>query len=288
MTIALFLQPALLSSALLLAIARQAVPLGLIALGQSIVMRCRSIDLSAGGVVVATSYILTSGYLPVSDTALIGVCLVFGVAVGAVNGLLVARLGASAVIVTLAIGGLTTGALIAASQYRAPGEAPELIRYLGIGRIDGMPVAILVWIGALLPCAAFLRFTVFGINLDSIGSNPTAATISGLPLRRVVFLAHIISAVMAVLAGIVLVGFVGVGSTNIGGELVLNSLAAVILGGVNFGSGGGKVLGPAVGAFMLTFLSNILTSFGFDVPAKLIIQGAVVAIAVLMHSTKTR
>ena len=65
-----------------------------------------------------------------------------------------------------------------------------------------------------------------------------------------------------------LVGFVGFGSLSIGSDLALNSLAAVILGGVTFGSGKGGVLGPAVAAFMLMFAFNLLTSFGLGEPGK--------------------
>jgi len=83
-----------------------------------------------------------------------------------------------------------------------------------------------------------------------------------------------------------LVGFVGVGSMDIGSDLALNSLAAVILGGVTFGSGKGGVFGPAVAAFMLTFSFNMLTSLGLGEPGKLMMQGAIIAGAAMIYASR--
>ena len=85
---------------------------------------------------------------------------------------------------------------------------------------------------------------MFGRYLDAIGANPRAAWASGLPYVRVVFAAHILSSLFAVLSAFLLVGFVGFGSLTIGADLALNSLAAVILGGVTFGSGRAACWGP--------------------------------------------
>ena len=94
------------------------------------------------------------------------------------------------------------------------------------------------------------------------------------------------SSLFAVFSAFLLIGFVGVGSMDIGRDLALNSLAAVILGGVTFGSGKGGILGPTVAAFMLTFTFNLLTSLGLGEPAKLMIQGAIIAAAAIAYSAR--
>ena len=86
--------------------------------------------------------------------------------------------------------------------------------------------------------------------------------------------------------GFILVGFVGKGSVTLGQDLALNSLAAAILGGVNFGNGKGGMAGPAVAAFMLTFLFNFLTSLGLGEPGRLMLQGAIIAGAALVFGEK--
>jgi len=282
--LAALLRPQLLSMFLLPLIARQAAPLGLAVIGQSLVMRARSIDLSSGGVIVAVSYILTSGYFPVSDAVAMGLCVILGVAVGVINGVLIVKARASSMIVTLAMAMILSGIVIAMSQFRAPGDAPEFLRELARFRVLGIPLPVLVWLAVLAPVALLLRTTVYGRYLDAVGANPQAAALSGVPYLRVIFVGHVASALISVLCGFILVGFVGKGSVTLGQDLALNSLAAAILGGVNFGNGKGGMLGPAVAAFMLTFLFNFLTSLGLGEPGRLMLQGAIIAAAALVYS----
>ena len=282
--LAAVLRPQLLSAFLLPLIARQAAPLGLAVIGQSLVMRARSIDLSSGGVIVGVSYILTSGFFPVSDAVAMMMCVGLGLAVGVINGVLIVKARASSMIVTLAVAMILLGIVIALSQFRAPGDAPEFLRELARLRVLGIPVPVLVWLAVLVPVALLLRSTVFGRYLDAVGANPQAAALSGIPHLRVIFVGHVASALISVLCGFILVGFVGKGSVTLGQDLALNSLAAAILGGVNFGNGKGGMAGPAVAAFMLTFLFNFLTSLGLGEPGRLMLQGAIIAAAALAYS----
>ncbi len=283
---AALLRPNLLQPFLLMLILRQAAPLGIAVLGQALCIRILSLDLSFGGVAMAASYILTSGLLPYPEPVLVGLCLLMGLVVGATNAFFITRLRASSVIVTLAMVLILSGVVTAFTQFRAPGEAPEFLRYVGQTRIGILPLAVVVWLLALIPAALFLSWSVFGRYLDAIGANPRAAWASGVPYVKVVFAAHILSSLFAVLSAFLLVGFVGFGSLSIGSDLALNSLAAVILGGVTFGSGRGGVLGPAVASFMLMFIFNLLTSFGLGEPGKQMAQGAIIALAAIAYSAR--
>ncbi len=286
MVVAYFMRPALLSPMLLLLILRQAAPLGIAVLGQSLCMRVLSLDLSIGGVIVGVSYILTSGLLPFSEPVLLLVAVAFGVAVGLLNAFFITRLRASSVIVTLAVTLVITGVAVALSQLRSPGEAPEILRQLVRLKIGIVPVVLVIWALLLLAVAIFIRRSVFGRYVDAIGANPRAARVSGIPYVRVVSVVHVMSSLFAVFAGFLLIGFVGVGSMDLGRDLALNSLAAVILGGVTFGSGKGGVLGPTVAALMLTFSFNLLTSLGLGEPAKLMLQGIIIGVAAAAYSVQ--
>ncbi len=279
-------RPNLLQPFLLLLILRQAAPLGIAVIGQSLCIRLLSLDLSFGGVALVVSYVLTSGFFPLPEYALIVICLLLGVVVGATNAFFITRLRASSVIVTLAMVLILSGIVTAFSQLRAPGDSPAMLRYVGQARIGILPVTVIVWVAVLVPTAIFLRRSVFGRYVDAIGANPRAAWASGIPYVRAIYIAHILSSLFAVLSAFLLVGFVGFGSLNIGADLALNSLAAVILGGVNFGSGRGGLLGPAVAAFMLMFCFNLLTSMGLGEPGKQMAQGAVVAIAAIAYAAR--
>jgi ribose transport system permease protein len=284
-------RPILLSQAFFLVILRQAAPLGMLVLGQSIVIRCRSIDLSIGGIILAANYIASSAYLSdCPDYVIIMACVMLGLMVGAINGILITRFRGSAVIITLAMSIVFVGMVVALARYTPPGDVPSLIRYFGSGRINGIPIAPMIWIGFVIPIALALRWTVFGRYVDAVGANPHAAAISGIPHLRVIFITHVLSGFTAAIGGLLLAGFVGKGGTDtgIGQDLVLNSIAAVILGGVNFGGGRNRILGPTVGAFMLTFLFNFLTSFGFGESGKLMMQGVIIAIAAMVEGMKKR
>jgi ribose transport system permease protein len=272
-------RPVLLSPLLLLLIVRQAVPLAIAVIGQSLCVRVLSLDLSIGGVILAVSYILTSGIVTYAAPILLIMCVAFGIMVGAINAFFITRVRASSVIVTLATALVLSGVVISLSQLRAPGEAPDLVRYLGQTRVGVVPIAPFVWLALLIPIALFTRVSVFGRYVDAIGANPRAALTSGIPYIRVVTIVHVLSSLFAVFSAFMLVGFVGSGSLDIGQDLPLSSLVVVILGGVGFGSGKGGQIGPAVAAFMLTFSFNLLTSLGIGEPEKLMIQGAIVALA---------
>ncbi|CAG9243757.1 ABC transporter permease [Paraburkholderia caribensis] len=284
--IAWFLRPTMLSPLLLLAILKQSVTLGIASIGQSLVMRSRSIDLSVSGTIVVVIWIVTSGVIPLPVPALVALAIFAGLVIGLVNGLFITQLRASAVIVTLAVAIILTGSVVAVSQYHQPGDVPDLLRTLGSGRVGKLPVATIVWIAILVPFAVAMRTTVFSRYLDAIGSNPVAAAISGIPNRRIMLLTHVFSGLTAALAGLLLVGSVSVGSMNLGQDIVLNSLAAVILGGVNFGSGKGRMLGPAVGAFMLTFLFSLLISFGLGAAGQSMVEGVIIAAAALVFTIR--
>jgi ribose transport system permease protein len=286
--VAWFLRPALLSPMLLLLIARQTAPLGIAVLGQSLCMRVLSIDLSIGGIIVGVSYILTSGLLPFSDPALMLIALAGGIAVGLINAFFITRLHASSVIVTLAVTMIISGAALAFSQYRSPGDAPEMLKQLASLKIGIVPAVLLIWLAVLVPFALFMRMSVFGRYIDAIGANPRAAWVSGIPYVQVVTVVHVMSSTFAVLSGFLLIGFVGVGSMDLGRDLALGSLAAVILGGVTFGNGKGGVLGPTVAALMLTFSFNLLTGLGLGEPAKLMLQGLIIGIAAAAYSVHRR
>ena len=288
---AFIFRPMLLSEAFFWIILRQAAPLGMVVLGQSMVMRCLSIDLSIGGTVLAVNYIASGPYLSAYPGYLIVLaCLGLGSIIGAINGALITRFRGSAVIITLAMTIISIGVVVAFARYTPPGDVPSLIRYFGSGRFGRIPIAPVIWIGFVIPAALALRRTVFGHYLDAVGSNPNAAAFSGIPHLRVIFLTHVFSGLTAAIGGLLLAGFVGTGSTDagIGQDMILNSIAAVILGGVTFGGGRGRILGPAVGAFMLTFVFNFLTSFGFEESGKLMMQGLIIAVAAMIDGLKKR
>ncbi|WP_250527411.1 ABC transporter permease [Caballeronia sp. GAWG2-1] len=278
-----FFRPVLLQLPFQMVIARQAAPLGLAVAAQMIVMRCRSIDLSVGGVFVLTNYVITSAPLnEMSAPVLILGALAVGAVIGLVNGLLITQFRASAVIATLAMASILTGIVLFLSSGSSPGSVPDAVQTLGSAKLGVVPIATVIWLGVLLLLAIPLRFMVFGRLLKAVGSNPVAASLSGLPVEGVFIAAHVAAGVLAAGGGLLLSGYVGVSTTSVGADVVMNSIAGVILGGITFGGGRGGLIGPCAAAFALTLLFNVLNAYGAGESGKLIVQGLAIAGAAIL------
>lgn len=285
--ISLFVQPRTLSLPFLMIVLRQAAPLGLVALGQRLPIIGRSVDLSAGGVMALVNVILAMRMMSTGPAWLsIVVPLAIGAGVGLLNALLIAYLRASAVVVTLGVSVCLVGLSYVVSNGAPGGEVNGLVRFLSTGRIATVPLAAIIWFALALLFALVVSRTVFRRNLDAIGSNYHAARLAGLPFRATLVWAHVLSGVLAAAAGILLTGYIGTGTLNLGADLVLASVAAVILGGNMFGSGRGGIAGVIAGALVLTYLSNLLTSIGVPEPFKLIVQGLIVVVAAALAARR--
>jgi len=281
--------PQFLSLPFLMILLRQAAPLGIVALGQTFVVVNRSLDLSVGANIAFVNLVVSHAFWGGSPAVVvIATALIAGTVIGVTNGLLVTILRASSVVVTLATALVITGIGFILTN-GAPGNAmPELIKWLGRGRIDMVPVSalVLVFLGGV--SFFMLRKLVLGRHIYASGDNPSAAKYSGISVGRTLFLSHTICGLYAAIGGILLSGLIGVGSLNLGADYVLSSIAAVILGGAVFGGGAGGAIGTMLGTALLIMVLNLLTVFGVDQPGKLIVQGLVIVAAAVIHQQGRR
>ena len=284
-----FLQPKALTLPFLLIVLRQAVPLGLVAIGQSLTMIGRSIDLSVGGVIALVNVLLAHRMFATGAPWMSFVMpLAPGAAVGAVNALFIARLRASAVIITLGMSIVLVGLSYVVSGGAPGGQVNGAVRWIATGRLGLFPIAAFVWAGVALLVGLTLARLVIGRELQALGANYFAARLGGLPVGKTLLVAHVASGAIAGAAGIVLTGYIGTGTLNLGNELVLASLAAVVLGGTSFGGGRGGVLGIVAGALVITYLANLLRGMGVAQPFQLVIQGLIVAGAAGLAAHRSR
>ena len=267
---------------------RQVVPLGVLVLGQLLVMRVRSIDLSGSGVILIVNYLISSGTFPGGSLALFtGIALACGLAVGLFNGLMVGLRRSSAVIVTLAVNIILIGIVQYLASGKPPGDVPEFLNNLHGLKPLGVPLPIIIWVVLTAVMAVFLSRFVFGRYVDAVGANPTAAHFSGVPVERTVILAHAIAGLMAGIAGLMQTASIAVGSIRFGLDLPLNAVAATILGGVIFGRGDGGVWGPFFGVMFFALLFVLMTTLGIQEPGKLIAQGIIILLAAIFYGMRT-
>lgn len=267
---------------------RQIVPLGILVLGQLLVIRVNSIDLSGGGVVLMVNYLISSSLLPESSIALYAaMALATGTLVGLVNGIMVGIRRVSAVIVTLAVNIILIGIVQFLASGKPPGAVPQYLNDLYNTKIWLVPSPIIFWFMLTVLMSLFLSRFVFGRNVMSVGENPTAARFSGVPVERTVIIAHVLAGVMAGIAAFVQTSSLVMGSARVGLDLPILAVAATILGGVVFGKGEGGVWGPFFGVLSFALLFVVMTTFDIGEPGKLIAQGLIILMAAIFYGVRT-
>ena len=257
-------QPRVVSSANLLNVLHQASYLVVLTVAQTLVILTRGFDLSLGTTVsavsVASALVLTGfGDSPTGWTLLLGIVvgLGLGLAVGVFNGLLVAYIGVNPFIATLASLNICLGIATTISNGGPVFGVPDSFSVLlNDGKIFGTRVPLLIAI--CLPVAAWFMLdrTVFGRALLLIGANPRAAFVAGLPVRRYLAGAYALCSLLAALGGLMLTARTGSGEPNLGGSLMLQSIAAAVIGGTSLRGGSGGIGAAVLGALFVTMLSN--------------------------------
>jgi ribose transport system permease protein len=282
------LRPHMMNANVLGIFIRQIVPLGILVLGQLLVMRVRSIDLSGGGIILLINYYISSGLFPGASMALfIAMAIATGLVIGAFNGVMIARRRVSAVIVTLAVSIVLVGLVQYLSSGKPPGDVPSMFGAAYNTRFLGLPTPVLLWIALTILMSLFLSRMIFGRFVAAVGENLTAAHFSGVPVERTVIAAHILAGLMAAVAALVQTASIAVGSVRVGLDLPILSAAATILGGVVFGRGDGGVWGPFFGVLSFALLFILMTTLGVDEPGKLIIQGLIILLAAIFYGVRT-
>lgn len=270
-----------------------------IAVGQTLVVLTRNIDLSVGSIVGVVAYVVgtyleTNNALPIPVAVAMAIGL--GAALGIVNGLIVAYGRVPAIIATLgtlAIYRIVLVELSGARTITAQRLPSWLIDLQGasVFEVAGFQLRLLFAV-ALLVVVAFqllLRFLPYGRRLYAIGSNPDAATVAGLPVRRDVFTAFVLSGALAGLAGFMFLARFGNITVVAGQGLELKVVAAVVVGGVNIFGGAGSVVGALLGAWLIDLLQQSLirwlevSEFVRDAVLGLLILLAVASDAVILN-----
>jgi ribose transport system permease protein len=256
-------QPGFRSNSNIRSIIDQSMVLGIVALGQTLVILCRGIDLSVpammgvAGVVVAQHGTSVSGVL----SALL-VIVPVAIALGLINGISVAVLKAPAIIVTLATNTLTIGALLVstggAGSGSGSGAIAQVFQTLAHGRVGPFAVSGLFWLGIAAVATLVLAGTAFGRHIYAIGNNPTASRMSGVAVTRTVIIVYVISALCAALAGLLLAGYLNQAFAEMGSDYLFTSIAVVLIGGASILGGSGNYLGTVAGALTLSILGGVL------------------------------
>jgi ribose transport system permease protein len=265
----------------------QASPIAILALGAMVVLLTGGIDLSAGfGVAMVAVAMVGSMGIDSDLTQGLLVALGFGVALGLVNGLLVGVLRIPAFIATLATFTAVQGVtLTRAKSGTLIVSDPTLLR-IGTGSVVGIPFPIVIAGGIALVMAILLRMTRFGLRTYALGSGePDAARLSGVPVARHLVLVYVVAGLLTTATAILLAGRTGVVAPNIGGvSLLLDAIAATVLGGTSIFGGRGTVWGTLVGAVIIALITNTLRVSGADASSLDVWRGGIIGLALIVDA----
>jgi len=268
------------------AILRTASFLGIVSIGQTIAILTGGIDLSVGPIITMGNVftcMFINGLNSNTFWALPAIILL-GALFGACNGLGVAYLKISPLVMTLAIGSLVTGITLIFSHGAPKGLASPILRFLGVGSIlNGLPVIVIVWAILSALFILLLRTTVYGRKIYYIGANEKAAFLSGVKVNFIKTLAYAISGASATLTGAFMAGYTQTAFLGIGNEYILWSITAVVIGGTSLTGGKGGYLGTFAGAIILVLLESILTVISMPEAGRRIANGIIILIMISIY-----
>jgi ribose/xylose/arabinose/galactoside ABC-type transport system permease subunit len=287
LAVAAVLSDAFLRPNYLFNIIRQAAPVGIAAVGVTLVMIAGGVDLSVGAVIslsAVVSAVLMEGAVANLPYAIV-VTLLVGTAIGVANGVLIAFNRVSPFILTLGMAIVVYGITQIYSGGTARGVVAPGFREVFNARIGGLvPVLALVFLLIVVLGIVMQRATRFGRSLYLIGSNAAAARLAGLPIERIIIATYAISGFCAALGGLALLARSGVSSTFAGRGLEFDVLAAVVLGGTTFEGGRGGIGGTLAGLLVLVIAFNLVNIVGLDYNAQLIVKGAIIIAASALYA----
>ena len=264
---------------------RQASQLGIVAIGQTLVLLVAGLDLSMGGIFIMTSVVVAEVGNGRNEMILpaIGVALALGALVGLGNGWLVTKRRVPPFVATLGMLVLVKGATQAWTRGVPGGFVPEALGIVNQSWfVLSLPLAL--WLGLNAFFIFILRGTTYGRRVYAVGSNIEAARLSGIPVDAIRVSIYVLGSLLAVASGVVLTGYVLYVDRFIGHGLDLDSIAAAVVGGTAFIGGRGGLLGTIAGVLIIQILSTMVVLLGLDVEVQFIIKGLVVLGAVTLYS----
>ncbi|MEV4763843.1 ABC transporter permease [Micromonospora chokoriensis] len=277
-------------------ILRLSAPLILVALGMTLVISTGGIDLSVGSLcaisgAIACMYISKQpdqNSLTVVLTAL-ALALAISLVLGAWNGVLVAVIGIQPIIATLIlmVAGRGLAQLITQGQIITINSGP--FRAIGLGHLLTLPLAIFIALAAALVVAGFTRRTALGMIVESVGGNAEASRLAGIRSGRVIFLAYVISAACAAVAGFMMTANVSSADGNAVGLWVeLDAILAVVIGGTSLAGGRFFLSGTILGALIIQTLTTTVYAMDISPQTSLLFKAVVVIVVCLVQAPAFR
>ena len=263
---------------------------GIVAIGETLVLIGGGVDLSVGSVAalsgVVTGLLWEKYGLPIGLAALAG--LASAAFVGLINGILVTRFRINALITTLATFSIVRGLAFVLTNAQMNQLTDPRYVWIGRGDIAGVPFPFILMLVLYALFTLILRYTPFGRDLYAIGGNPMASRLAGIPSRRYLLIVFVLSGLLAGVGGMVQSAQLAAGTPQLATGLEFTVIAAVVLGGTSLSGGKGTLVGSLIGVFILRTLDNGLILVNVSSYFQQVARGAVLILAVGFDQIRQR
>jgi simple sugar transport system permease protein len=280
----------------LIDILRNGAPTMLVALGMTLVIASRGIDLSVGAVVAIAGALACAHIASASDgssvfavaTAML-IALGAAVALGLWNGILVSSFGIQPIIATLVLMTAGRGIALLVTGGQIVTVSSDPFKVLGAGYVMGLPVAILVSLAVFAVVGLTTRRSALGMLLEAIGVNPEASRLAGVRYRTIVFAVYVFSALCAGVAGLMIASNISAADANNAGLWIeMDAILAVVIGGTSLLGGRFSLTGTILGALIIQTLTTTVYTAGITPETTLVFKAVVVIVVCLMQAPKFR
>ncbi len=266
----------------------QVVPVAIVAVGMALVIATEGIDLSVGST-MAISAALLPLYIGYGVWPAIAVALLAGVAVGLVNGSLVAFAGMQPIIATLGLLVAGRGLALVFTDGRLTELFDPTLDSLGNAAVLGVPISVLIVLAVTAAAGLAVRRAAFGRRVLAIGGNRAAATLAGLPVKRTLITVYVVSGVLAAGAGVLSTARQGASDPSFVGLLIeLSAITAVVVGGTPLSGGRVRILGTLMGALLMQLITATVIQQNLPDSAARMIQAGIIVAAVYAQRGRSR
>lgn len=257
--------------------------LAITAVGQTVVIQQRGLDMSLPGIMSLGGIMFTIlGFVTGSLVLATVLSLLIAVLIGTVNGLLVSKVNITPIVTTLAVNAVLIGAVRMLS-HGSPMAVPEALASFSHVQIAGVPTTLILAVGFIIVLSVLTRSTLHGRRFVAVGANPATARAAGIPVLRYQVGTYAVAAVCFTVAGMLYAGFIGSASHIAGNDYLLPAIAAVVVGGTPFSGGRGSVIASGMAALFLSQLGQLVLSMGASTAVQLLVQAAAIITAVTIR-----
>ena len=263
---------------------------GILAVGESIVILTSGIDLSPGSVVALC--VMVTADLNANEHIPVGLCIaasvLIGMAIGYLHGWFITRLDVPPFAITLVTLTAAAGGALALTDGQSITGVSSFYTKIADTKTGGVPVPAIIFAVIAIAAWIFLERTYVGRQIYAIGGNREAARLAGIPVNRRVVLPYVISGACAGVVAVIVIGYLSLGSPDVGSGWELDAIAAAVIGGVSLYGGEGRIVGVVAGVLLLMLINNALIVLNVSSFYQQVALGLVLGIAIVADRVRAR